>query len=90
MFTAGPAPVDHLEADVVHVSRSLADRAALRLELAGVQADTFLVEIKAAGIDVVAAEGLDRGIRVVAAANELVGDGVDEALLALAPQAASA
>jgi cyclic 2,3-diphosphoglycerate synthetase len=90
VFTAGPAPVDHLDADVVHVSRSLADRSALHEELARVEADTFLVEIKAAGIDVVAAEALDRGARVVVAANELVGDGVDEALLALAPQGARA
>ena len=30
VFTAGPAPVDHLDAEVVHVSRNLADRAALR------------------------------------------------------------
>jgi cyclic 2,3-diphosphoglycerate synthetase len=90
VFTAGPAPVDHLEADVVHVSCSLADRAQLRAELDGLEADTFLVEIKAAGIDVVAAEALDRGARVVVAANELVGDGVDEALLALAPQEAPA
>ncbi len=33
VFTTGPAPVDHLDADVVHVSRNLANRAALREEL---------------------------------------------------------
>jgi cyclic 2,3-diphosphoglycerate synthetase len=90
VFTAGPAPVDHLEADVVHVSRNLADRAALRVELAGLDADTYLVEIKAAAIDVVAEHALAAGARVVFAADELVGDGVDEALLALAPEGATA
>jgi cyclic 2,3-diphosphoglycerate synthetase len=90
VFAAGPAPADHLEAEVVHVSANLANRAALHDELARVRADTFLVEIKAAGIDVVAAEALRRGARVVFAANELVGDGVDDALLALVPAGAEA
>jgi cyclic 2,3-diphosphoglycerate synthase len=86
VFTAGPAAVDHLDAEIVQVSRSLADRPALREELARLEADTYLVEIKAAAIDVVAEHALAVGARVVAAVNEVVGDGVDEALLALAPQ----
>jgi cyclic 2,3-diphosphoglycerate synthetase len=90
VFTAGPAPVGHLEADVVHVSASLADRATLRRELAGLEADTYLVEIKAAAIDVVAEHAVAAGGRVVFAANEVVGDGVDEALLALVPEGAPA
>jgi len=90
VFTAGPAAVDHLEADVVHVSRNLADRPALRDELAGIDADTYLVEIKAAAIDVVAEHALAAGARVVFAADELIGDGVDESLLALAPEGAPA
>jgi cyclic 2,3-diphosphoglycerate synthetase len=90
VFTAGPAPVEHLDADVVHASANLADRAALREELARLDADTYLVEIKAAAIDVVAEHALAAGARVVFAANELVGDGVDDALLALAPEGASA
>jgi hypothetical protein len=45
--------------------------------------------VKAAAIDVVAEHALERGRRVVLAANELVGDGVDEALAALAPAKAS-
>ena len=49
-----------------------------------VDADTYLVELKAAAIDVVAEHALARGIRVVLAANDVVGDGLDEALLALA------
>jgi cyclic 2,3-diphosphoglycerate synthetase len=54
VFTTGLAPTEHLEADIVHVSRNLADRRALRAELEDVRADTFLVELKAAAIDVVA------------------------------------
>ncbi|HEX7083102.1 MAG TPA: hypothetical protein VF186_03210 [Gaiellaceae bacterium] len=90
VFTAGAAPVDHLDAEVVHVSRALADRPALRAELARLDADTYLVEIKGAAIDVVAEHALAAGRRVVFAANELVGDGVDEALLALARPAVAA
>lgn len=89
VFTAGSAEVTHLDAEVVHVSNALADRRRLREELARVTADTYLVEIKAAAIDVVAEHALSRGARVVFAVNELVGDGVDEALLALAPAGAS-
>jgi cyclic 2,3-diphosphoglycerate synthetase len=69
VFTAGPAPVDHLDAEVVHVSRNLGDRAALREELKGIDAEAFLVEIKAAAIDVVAEAAVERGIECVFAAN---------------------
>ncbi len=72
VFTAGAMDVAHLEADVVHVSSNLADRAALRRELDNLDADTYLVEIKAAGIDVVAAHALATGKKVVAAANDVV------------------
>jgi cyclic 2,3-diphosphoglycerate synthetase len=90
VFTAGPADVSHLDADVVHASSSLADRVALRAELASLDADTYLVEIKAAAIDVVAEDALSRGRRVVLAANDVVGDGLDDALLALLPEAVAA
>ncbi len=85
VFTAGATDVAHLEADVVHVSSNLADRAALRRELETVEADTYLVEIKAAAIDVVAEHALAAGKRVVAAANDVVAlDGdLDAELLAL-------
>jgi cyclic 2,3-diphosphoglycerate synthetase len=90
VFTAGPAPVDHLDADVVHVSRNLADRAALRQELKRVEADAFLVEIKAAAIDVVAEAAVERGIECVFAANDVraleAGVDLDAELLALAAQ----
>ena len=88
VFTTGPAPTEHLDADVVHVSRSLADRSALHAELARVAADVYLVEVKAAAIDVVAHEARARGAEVVLAENELVplaGEpGLDAVLLALA------
>jgi len=71
VFTAGPAPVDQLDADVVHVSRNLADRAALRAELTGIDADAFLVEIKAAAIDVVAEAAVERGIECIFAAHDV-------------------
>ena len=66
----------HLEdahgARVVHVSGALADRDALRVELEGVDSEVFLVELKAAAIDVVAEAALARGAEVVLAANDVV------------------
>jgi cyclic 2,3-diphosphoglycerate synthetase len=75
-------------AEVVHVSGNLARREPLREELERVDADVYLVEIKAAAIDVVAEAALERGRELVFADNELVGDGIDEQLLALAPEVA--
>lgn len=72
VFTAGPAPTEHLDAEVVHASASLADRGRLRDELERVDAEVYLVEIKAAGIDVVAATACARGAKVVFADNEPV------------------
>ena len=90
VFTAGPAAVDHLEADVVHVSTNLADRAALQEELKAVEAEAFLVEIKAAAIDVVAEAAVERGIECVFAANDVrplePGVDLDAELLSLVPQ----
>jgi cyclic 2,3-diphosphoglycerate synthetase len=63
-------------AEVVLVSGNLARREALREELARVDAETYLVEIKAAAIDVVAEAALERGAEVVFADNELVPTGV--------------
>jgi cyclic 2,3-diphosphoglycerate synthetase len=92
VFTTGLAPTEHLDADVVHVSRNLADRRALRTELEDVRADTFVVELKAAAIDVVAEAAAERGVRVVLAENEVVpvaGD-LDAEILALVPEAVAA
>jgi cyclic 2,3-diphosphoglycerate synthetase len=71
LFTTGPAPFAHLD-DIVFCSRALADRAALAEQLETVDADTYLVELKAAAIDVVAEHALARGARVVLADNEIV------------------
>lgn len=66
----------HLEAafgaEVVHVSGNLSDRAALRDELAHLDADVIVVEIKAAAVDVVAEEASRLGIPVVLAGNDVV------------------
>jgi cyclic 2,3-diphosphoglycerate synthetase len=86
VFTTGPAPTEHLDADVVHVSRNLSRRDLLAADLERVEADTYLVELKAAAIDVVAEHALARGAKLVLADNEVVADGLDEAILALAPQ----
>jgi len=88
VFTAGSTDVGHLDADVVHVSANLADRNALRRELAATDADTYLVELKAAAIDVVAEHAAANGKRVVLAANDVVADGLDEVLLSLVPEKA--
>jgi len=72
VFTAGPAETGHLDAEIVHASASLADRLALREELEHVDAEVYLVEIKAAGIDVVADTARARGAEVVFADNEPV------------------
>jgi cyclic 2,3-diphosphoglycerate synthetase len=74
--SAHPVLASHLAeehgADVVHVSGNLADRAALRGELAEIDAEVFLVELKAAAIDVVAEHALARGADIVLAANDLI------------------
>jgi cyclic 2,3-diphosphoglycerate synthetase len=87
VFTAGGADVSHLEADVVAVSTSLADRSALARELASIDADTYLVEVKAAAVDVVAEHALAHGRRIVLAANDVVPlhSDLDAALLELVP-----
>jgi cyclic 2,3-diphosphoglycerate synthase len=71
-----PLLVGHLEdahgADVVRASANLARRDELRRELEDLDADTFLVEIKAAAIDVVAEAARERGVSVVFCDNELL------------------
>ena len=57
---------------------------------ATLEADTYLTELKGAAIDLVAEDALARGRRVVLAGNDVVGPGLDEALLALAPEAVTA
>jgi cyclic 2,3-diphosphoglycerate synthetase len=90
VFTAGPIGTDGLGADVVHTSHNLGNRLALAGELERVDADTYLVELKGAAIDLVAEHALSHGARVVLAANDVVADGLDEALHELLPEAVSA
>jgi cyclic 2,3-diphosphoglycerate synthetase len=90
VFTAGPAETSHLAADVVHVSHNLARRDLLHEELARIEADTYLVELKAAAIDVVAEHALEHGTSLVLAANEVAADGLYEAVRALLPERARA
>ena len=75
-------------AEVVHVSGNLADREALGQELLKLEADVFLVELKAAAIDFVAESAFERGAEVVLAANDvliLAGEpDLDETLLDMA------
>ena len=85
----------HLEAEhgarVASVSGSLSDRHALRDDLRAVEAETFVVELKAAAVDVVVEEANRRGARVVVATNDIVplpGEPpLDEALDRLADEA---
>ena len=77
-------------AEVVLVSGNLARRSALREDVAGADADVFLVEIKAAAIDVVAEAAVERGAEVVFADNQVVPVGVfdlDTELIRLADSA---
>jgi cyclic 2,3-diphosphoglycerate synthase len=80
VFTTGRAPTEHLDADVVHVSRNLADRRALREELGRLDAEVYLVELKAAAIDVVAEAALERGVELVLADNDVVSPELDDAV----------
>jgi len=71
LFTTGNVPFGHLD-DVAFVSRNLSDRVALAEDLRNADADTYVVELKAAAIDMVAEAALERGVRVVFADNEVV------------------
>jgi cyclic 2,3-diphosphoglycerate synthetase len=80
VFTTGQAPTDDLDADVVLVSRNLANREALRAELETVDAEVYVIELKAAAIDVVAETALARGAQVVLAMNAVISPELDELL----------
>lgn len=91
-----PRLVAHLAqthgADVVHAAGNLADREGLRAELAGVDADVWLVELKAAAVDVVAEAAAERGAEVVLCALDvepLAGHDLDAELLRLGEEACS-
>jgi cyclic 2,3-diphosphoglycerate synthetase len=80
-FTTAPAAAherlgSHLReaygARVVEVSGNLAHRQELRADLGRLDADVYVVEIKAAAIDVAAEAASERGIPVVFADNEVL------------------
>jgi cyclic 2,3-diphosphoglycerate synthetase len=85
VFTTGLAATEGLDADVVSVSRNLANRAALSEDLARTDADVYLLEIKAAAIDLVAEAALQRGAEVVFAENEVVAEELDAVIQRLVP-----
>ncbi|MEJ7567481.1 MAG: 2,3-diphosphoglycerate synthetase [Gaiellaceae bacterium] len=63
---------DEYDAEVIHVSGALSDRGRLREELESVDADVFLVELKAAAIDVVAEAAAASGVEVVLAGSDVL------------------
>jgi cyclic 2,3-diphosphoglycerate synthetase len=85
VFTTGPAATEGLDAEVVSVSRNLANRAQLSEDLLRADAEVYLVEIKAAAIDLVAEAAVSRGAEVVFAENEVVSPGLDEVIERLVP-----
>ena len=89
VFTAGPAPLGHLDG-VVFSSPNLGDRQLLVRDLERADADVYVVELKAAAIDLVAETAAARGIDVIPAANDVVAPGLDERVLELAEVAAGA
>ena len=88
VFTTGPAPTGHLDAEVVAVSTDLANRTRLREDLDRVEADVYLVELKAAAIDVVAETAAERGVDVVLAVNDVVSAELDREFERLVPAGA--
>jgi cyclic 2,3-diphosphoglycerate synthetase len=60
------------DADVVGVSGNLARRDALREDIDRLEAEVYVVEIKAAAIDVVAEEAERRGVELVFADNDVL------------------
>jgi len=91
--TAGPTLVDHLEsvhgATVTGTSHNLARRPELAQDLQRIgQADVVLVELKAAGVDVVARAALAAGLDVVFCDNRVVTIGGDATFEKLVQQAA--
>ena len=89
LFATGPTRHEHLP-EIVSVSRNLADRELLRRDLDAAGAEVFLVELKAAAIDVVAEEAASRRLPLVLARNEVVAPALEDALLELGALAVAA
>ncbi len=58
-------------AEVAHISGNLSDREKLRADLESIDAETYLIEIKAAAIDVVAETADERGVECVFLDNDV-------------------
>jgi cyclic 2,3-diphosphoglycerate synthetase len=91
---AGETLVAHLEsvhgATVVGTSHNLARRPQLAQDLEHIgRADVVLVELKAAGVDVVARAALERGLDVVFCDNRVVTNGGDGTFEQLVQQVAN-
>ncbi len=90
--TAPPSAHDRLAshltgahgAAAVSVSGNLANRDLLRSDLESTDADVYLVELKAAAIDVVAEAAAESGVELVLADNEVVGPDLDTEVRGLA------
>jgi cyclic 2,3-diphosphoglycerate synthase len=95
VFTTAPADrADELRRaledqgiDVVRLSTNLARRDELRSELEATDAETYVVELKAAAVDAVVEHARSRGAKVVLLDNEVVAPGLDDELVALAEAA---
>jgi cyclic 2,3-diphosphoglycerate synthase len=92
--TAPPDRADELRraledqgVDVVQLSTNLARRDELRSELDASDAETYVVELKAAAVDAVVEHARSRGAKVVLLDNEVVAPGLDDELAALAEAA---
>jgi cyclic 2,3-diphosphoglycerate synthetase len=92
--TAPPDRADELRraledqgVDVVRLSTNLARRDELRSELEATDAETYVVELKAAAVDAVVEHARSRGAKVVLLDNEVVAPGLDDELAALAEAA---
>ena len=73
LFTTGNVPFGHISTPTSCSSRATCPTArALAEDLRAVDADTFVVELKAAAIDMVAEAALERGAKLVFADNEVV------------------
>jgi cyclic 2,3-diphosphoglycerate synthase len=92
-FTTAPAaahgPIaSHLQgqyrAESVTTYGSLSDRTRLAEDIEACDADVFLVELKAAAVDVVAEAADEQGVELVLAFNEVVGTDLDAELRSLA------
>src|SRR5215210_7896161 len=81
---------EHYGCEVVATSGNLSERKHLVEDLDGMAGvEAYLTEIKATAVDVVTRRGSDEGKPVLYCDNDPVGDGLDEALLRLAREAAA-